>query len=81
MAILQVDRLRAFVSFWAHDLNLQELKILALRSAFDKRGKRSSSQVLFGHRVLTLAQAVQRGHLLSDSLAPRQQQALQPGLF
>ena len=43
VVILQVDRLRGFVSFGAHDLNLQELKILALRSAFNRRGKRSSS--------------------------------------
>ena len=39
----------------------------------------SSSQVVFSHRVLALAQAVQRGLLLSDSQAPRQEQALQPG--
>jgi len=31
------------VSFVAHDLNLQELEILAFRSAFDKEDNRSSS--------------------------------------
>ena len=69
------------MSFVAHDLNLQELEILAFRSAFDRKDNRSSSQVVFGHWVLALAQAVQRGLLLSDSQAPRQQQALQPGSF
>ena len=69
------------MSFVAHDLNLQELEILAFRSAFNRRGKRSSSQVVFGHWVLALAQAVQRGLLLSGSQALRQQQALQRGLF
>ena len=73
-----IGKLRVFVSFVAHDLNLQELEILAFRSAFDRKGNMSSSQVVFGHRVLALAQAVQRGLLLSDSQAPRQQQALQP---
>ena len=62
------------MSFVAHDLNLQELEILAFRSAFDRKDNRSSSQVVFGHRVLALAQAVQRGLLLSDSQALRQQQ-------
>ena len=81
MVILQMDKLRVFVSFVAHDLNLQELEILAFRSAFNRRGKRSSSQVVFGHWVLALAQAVQRGLLLSGSQALRQQQALQRGLF
>ena len=38
-----MDKLRVFVSFVAHDLNLQELEILAFRSAFNRRGKRSSS--------------------------------------
>jgi hypothetical protein len=57
----------------AHDLNLQELEILAFRNAFDREGNKSSSQVAFGHWVLALAQVVQRG------LLPRQQQALQPG--
>jgi hypothetical protein len=75
-----IGKLRVFVSFVAHDLNyLQELEFLAFRSAFDREDNRSSSQVVFGHRVLALAQAVQRGLLLSDSQALRQQQALQPG--
>ena len=77
-----IGKLRVFVSFVAHDLNyLQELEILAFRSAFDRKDNRSSSQVVFGHWVLALAQAVQRGLLLSDSQAPRQQQALQPESF
>ena len=38
------------MSFVAHDLNLQELEILAFRSAFDRKGNRSSSQVVFGHK-------------------------------
>ena len=63
----------------AHDLNLQEREILAFRSAFDREGNRSSSQVVCGHRGLGLAQAVQPGLLLSDQQAPRQQQASQPG--
>ena len=82
MVILQLASCEFFVSFVAHDLNyLQELEILAFRSAFDRKDNRSSSQVVFGHWVLALAQAVQRGLLLSDSQAPRQQQALQPGSF
>ena len=56
-----IGKLRVFVSFVAHDLNLQELEILAFRSAFDRKGNRSSSQVVFGHRVLALAQAVHSG--------------------
>ena len=36
-------KLRVFVSFVDHDLNLQELEILAFRSAFDRKGNRSSS--------------------------------------
>ena len=67
------------MSFVAHDLNLQELEILAFRSAFDRKDNTSSSQVVFGQRVLALAQAVQRGLPLSDQHAPRQQQTLQPG--
>ena len=43
MVILQMDKLQVFVGFAAHDLNLQELKSLAFRSAFNRRGKRSSS--------------------------------------
>ena len=39
-----IGKLRVFVSFVAHDLNyLQELEILAFRSAFDRKGNRSSS--------------------------------------
>ena len=68
MVILQLASCEFFVSFVAHDLNyLQELEILAFRSAFDREDNRSSSQVVFGHCVLALAQAVQRGLLLSDS--------------
>ena len=46
-----IGKLRVFVSFVAHDLNyLQELEILAFRSAFDRKGNRSSSRVVFGHK-------------------------------
>ena len=46
-----IGKLRVFVSFVAHDLNyFQELEILAFRSAFDRKGNRSSSQVVFGHK-------------------------------
>ena len=39
-----IGKLRVFVSFVAHDLNyLQELEILAFRSAFDREDNRSSS--------------------------------------
>ena len=39
-----IGKLRVFVSFVAHDLNyLQELEILAFRSAFDRKDNRSSS--------------------------------------
>ena len=38
------------MSFVAHDLNLQELEILAFRSAFDREDNRSSSRVVFGHK-------------------------------
>ena len=37
-----IGKLRGSVSFVAHYLNLQELKILAFRSAFDRKGNRSS---------------------------------------
>ena len=43
-----IGKLRVFVSFVAHDLNLQELEILAFRNAFDRESNRSmrSSHVL-----------------------------------
>ena len=51
MVILQLASCEFFVSFVAHDLNyFQELEILAFRSAFDRKGNRSSSQVVFGHK-------------------------------